>query len=199
MEALQPGSGTRLSKALDVLAETRQEQGVIPAATLSDVIRMGERQSPVLPIVRLDGESVELLGGWPVDGQGRLTQPLTAGEMQLLSLLQGRVKALRLTEAEAAEVREISARTRLSGSTAHVKLTLRMVRGPSDAKVMEALLARRCLALLTDLYASGCDVLGLGRQAVRSAEDWAQWKSLAWPERLGELRWTVSVRVQPGT
>lgn len=199
MAAMKPGSGTRLSKSLDVLAETRVEQGVIPPSTLSAVVRMGERQSPVLAGVEIREDAVELLGGWPVDAQGKLSQPLAAGEMQLLSLLQGRAKNLRLTEADAAEVREISAKARLNGNAAQVQLKLRLVRGGQEAEALEALLARRCLTLLTGLYASGCDVLGLGRQAVRNARDMGQWQAMAWTERLAQLQWTVSVRVQPGT
>lgn len=199
MAAMKPGSGTRLSKSLDVLAETRVEQGVIPLSTLSAVVRMGKRQSPVLAGVEIREDAVELLGGWPVDAQGKLPQPLTAGEMQLLSLLQGRAKTLRLTEADAAEVREISAVTRLDGNAVHVRLKLRLVRGGQDAESLEALLARRSLSLLTELYGDGCDVLGLGRQAVRSAQDAAKWRAMAWPKQLDQLQWTVSVRVQPGT
>lgn len=48
MDALSPQTGSRLSKSVEALLETRQRLGVIPDATLGAIRRMGERQQPVL-------------------------------------------------------------------------------------------------------------------------------------------------------
>lgn len=48
MDALSPQTGSRLSKSIEALLETRQKLGVIPDTTLSSIRRMGERQQPVL-------------------------------------------------------------------------------------------------------------------------------------------------------
>ena len=49
------------------------------------------------------------------------------------------------------------------------------------------------LQVIGKLAAANCDALGLGRQAIMQAADWAQWRQLAWPEKYPTLTWHVAV------
>ncbi len=189
MEALEPATGARLSKSLDVLWETRAEEGSAPDATLSAILRMGDRQTPVLMNVTLRDKSVEMLGGWPLTASGTLAEPLDAQEMQLLSLLLGRVKETTLSLADAAiPLRDVSAQTKWTDGHAELTLTARVPKNESLDEV-EAALAEQALDLLATLTASGCDPFGLARQAVRQAP-------LAdWPARLTDTAWTLRIRL----
>ena len=70
MAVLEPAAGTRLSKAIDLILESRAEQGVILPVTLADVVRMGERQTPVLVGLTVEENTVSLSGSWPMNPQG---------------------------------------------------------------------------------------------------------------------------------
>lgn len=196
MEALQPASGARLSKGLDVLLDTRIAQGTILPATLSDILRMGERQSPVLISLTVRAGAIDLSGGWAW-GAAAMT-PLSAEETALLSVLRGDTKdvTLRISGA-AAHVRDVCAKAKLQTDKRSVQLDLTMTAVSSDhtPKGLESALADEVLALLTRLYSTGCDALGLGRQAILGKADMAQWHAMQWPDRLPELQWTVSVGV----
>lgn len=199
MDALKPATGARLSKAIDVMLDARIEQGAILPAALADVVRMGERQSPVLIALTVADGAVTLSGGYALTADMALGPKLSAEETALLSLLMGEAKTLRLTIAEdAAEVRDVSARVHLSEdlSEASVELALRMTTSTLTAEGLEQLLADECLALLEWLTAQGCDVLGLGRQAILRTQDMAAWHELRWPERVQQISWRVSVRVE---
>lgn len=193
-EALKPAAGARLSKALELLLDARAEQGTILHASLADVLRMGERQSPVLITLTLDGKEIRLSGGYLLDG----ASPLSSEETALLSLLLGSTKALRLTlPGVSADVRDASAKIRLSEDlrTASVTLTLRTTASSVTADGLESILAQELLTLLTRLSAEGCDALGLGRQAILHMHDMADWYVLNWPQIYRSLRWEVGVRV----
>lgn len=194
VEALTPAAGTRLSKALDLLLEARVEQGAILPARLSQVLRMGERQSPVLIALALDGEEITLSGGVTAEGLH-----LDWAEIALLSLLLGHAKSLHLTlGATSAEVREVSANVRLSEdlATARVTLTLTAPSAADASADLEQALADALLALLTRLANGGSDVLGLGRQTVTHVPDMPAWHALNWPERYRAVRWEVAVSVR---
>lgn len=196
MEALKPAAGARLSKAIDVMLDTRAEQGVILPSRLADVICMGERQSPVLIALAVEDGSLELSGGYAM---GKNVSPglrINAEEVALLSMMMGEAKTLRQSfGGQYAEVRVKSVRVHLSPELqeAHVQLTLRTNSSVLSAEGLERHLAGECLALLGKLSSKGCDVLGLGRQAVLRVRDMAQWHDLRWPERLKEMTWRVSV------
>lgn len=199
MDALKPATGARLSKAIDVLLESRIAQGVILPATLADVARMGERQSPVLIGLTLEDGAVSLSGGWPVTTDMTLVDALPPAETALLSMLLGHGKSLRLTlDGGSAEVRDVSAQVCLSEdfTTASVEITLRATSSSLTPDALEQALAEECLALLSRLSADGCDVLGLGRKAVLRIHDMAEWHALDWPARLMEIRWSVAVGVR---
>lgn len=193
-EALVPAAGARLSKALDLMLEARIEQGTILPATLADVLRMGERQSPVLIVLALEGEELTLSGGYTLTGLR-----LTARETALLSLVLGEAKSLRLTLAEdAAELRDASVQISLSEdfAVASVALTVRTTAASLTSDGLEQALASELAALLSRLSADGCDVLGLGRKAILRADNMAHWHAIAWPQRYRTLRWEVSVGVR---
>ncbi len=199
MEALKPPAGARLSKALDVLLETRAAQGVILPSTLSDALLMGERQQPVLINVGLNGDALTLSGGWPVGVEGLADRPTTPADTQPLSLMTGQTKrgALSLDEG-VIELSDARAETELQPPTlqqAAVRLTLRCTGSPLTEEALSRAVASACLGVLNRLSAMGCDALGLGGQAVRQVSDMTEWHDLAWPERYRELDWSVSVGI----
>ncbi len=196
MEALKPATGARLSKGLDVLLDTRTAQGVILPSALSQIVRMGERQSPVLTALTVTDGAIDLSGGWAMGTSGLL--PLTAEETALLALLRGDVKGVTLRlSGGTAHVRDASAKAELQTDERSVCVTLTMTAVASALTPggLEAVLAEDAMALLTRLYREECDMLGLGRQAILGASDMAGWHALAWPGVLPQLRWTVSVGV----
>ena len=200
MDALKPATGARLSKSLDVLMETRLEQGTVPRAALADVMRMGDRQQPVLMNIALDGAEIALSGGWPIGSDGSAAWMLTPEEVQLLSLMQGRLKRGVLSLAEGTvRLTDVSADVELSVptlQTASVRLILGISASPLTEEALSQATATACLGLLGRLSAVGCDALGLGRQAVAHAKDAADWDALDWPARYREIVWTVSVGVE---
>ncbi len=198
MEAIQPATGARLSKSIDVLLESRIEQGTVLPAMLADVIRMGERQTPMLIALTLKDKKIELSGGYPLTDQLRTAGKLSPEETALLSMLMGHAKSMRLTLSDgSAEIRDVSAKISLAEDlqTASVRLTLRTTTSSFTPDGLEQRLAEECLHLLTRLSADGCDVLGLGRKAILRAHDFAAWHALDWPVKYRQLRWSVSVRV----
>ena len=201
MDALKPATGARLSKSLDVLMETRDEQGTVIAAPLSEILLMGERQSPALLNISLDGQEASLSGCWPIGTDGKAQGPLSPEETQLLSLMLGRMKTGTLSLAEGTiRITSAKAEVSLEGPTlqnAAVRLMLRCnASSLSDAAVSQAA-ATACLGVLNKLSGMGSDALGLGRQALRHAQDMAQWHDMNWPQRYREIEWSVSVGAQP--
>lgn len=197
-QALQPAVGARLSKALDVLLDSRAEQGTILPVTLADVLRMGERQSAVLPALTLTESGPDLSGGYPISAEGRQVGPITAEECAMLSLLLGHGQHLTLSVLnETVSLREADAAWAISPDRAsvQVKLCVRATMSSLPIATLEQQLAADCLVLITRLYGQGCDVLGLARQVIPQAEDLTQWQALHWAEHLSGLRWTVSVSV----
>lgn len=198
MEAMEPATGTRLSKSLDTLLETRLRQGTVPASVLAGVLTAGVRQSPVLMNLTIENGAVGLGGGWPVGAGGRTGAALTGTEMQLLNLMQGAFRqgtlsllegTVRLTGA-AAEVELAQA------GTAEVRLTLQVAESSLQHDSLRQAVATACLGVLERLSGMGCDALGLGRQAVTRAADPAQWALQGWPGRCREVRWAVTVGVR---
>lgn len=201
-DALVPTAGARLSKALDLMLDTRIEQGAVLPASLAEIIRMGERQSPVFMQLTLDGKEISLSGGICLQADNRLGKTISADETALLSMLLGQAKSLRLSLPEGTmNIHQVTPEIHLHDDMqrAGVTLALRVRQNVSDHKKTEQILAEKLLGLLDDLYAEGSDVLGLGRQAMQRQRDIAQWRALDWPQRSKKLRWTVSVRVSNPT
>lgn len=198
MDALKPTTGARLSKTIDVLLDTRIEQGGILPATLADVRRMGERQSPVLIAMTMEEKELSLSGGYPLTSSLRLGTKLSPDETALLSMMLGHAQNLRLPLPEgSAAVRDVSTKIRLEERMQSVVVTLQLRTTASSftADGLEQLLAEESLSLLTRLSAEGCDVLGLGRKAILRTHDMAVWHSLDWPGRYRQMGWVVSVQV----
>lgn len=192
-EAFKPTAGARLSKALDLMLAARIEQGAILPAKLADMMRMPRRQSSILTALTLQGEEIILSGGYTMKGMR-----LTKEETILLSLLLGTSKAPLLNLAEgSAEVREASARLRLSEdfALARAELTMTVISSTFTEDGFGQALAGALLTLLSRLSGDGCDVLGLGRQAVLGSRDMVQWHALNWPEKYRGIRWEVAVNV----
>lgn len=202
MDAMKPANGSRLSKSLDVLIETRIAQGTVIPAALSDVIRLGERQSPVLMHVTLDGSDMALSGGWPVSQNGVVNAPLTPEETQLLALMLGHFASgtLSLTEGTV-RLTSAKAETELTLPTmqdASVRLTLRYTASPLTEEALSRAVATACLGVLGRLSAMNCDALGLARQAITHADDMADWHDMDWPARYPDIVWSVSVGAEGG-
>lgn len=198
-EALKPATGARLSKAIDVLLESRIEQGTILPARLSEVLRMGERQCPVLIDLTVKDKKISLSGGYALDGNMTLAKRLSEADTALLALLLQSTGTVRLSlEDGAAQVREVSVKTELvpDAASARVEVCLRITSAELTGEGLSHALAEECAALLTKLSRVGCDVLGLARQAIVHAEDMAQWHDVRWPERLRNLHWEVSVAAE---
>lgn len=196
-EALKPAAGSRLSKALDLMLDARIEQGAILPSALADVLRMGERQSPVLAGLSLAGKDISLSGGYTLDGLR-----ITSDETAMLSLLLGHAKSLHLTLAgDSADVRDASAKVRLSEdcASARVELTLNAVSSSLTEAGLEQALMDALLPLLTRLSAAGCDALGLARQTILHTHDMAEWHAMNWTEKYRAIRWTVAVGVKGPT
>lgn len=198
MEVLEPATGERLSKSIDVLLDSAIERGTILPATLAEVLCMGERQTPVLIALSLKDDALELAGGYPLTDELRIGERLSVEETTLLSMLMGHGKTLRLTFSGGSTwVREVSAKASLSENlqTADIQLRLRATGSSFTPEGLEQALAEACLHLLTRLSGEGCDVLGMGRKAILHAHDMAAWHALEWPMRVRQLGWRVSVSV----
>ncbi len=199
MDALEPETGARLSKAIDVLLETRSGQGHIPEAPLDSLLRMGDRQSPVL--IAMDGEKLAFSGGWMVGLDGRVSgEKLEAQDVQLLSLMQGKVQQTPLSlEEGTARVTDVSSSAELSMpdlAGASVRMTLRCTSSTLTAEALRQSLATSCLRVLNRLSAAGCDALGLGRQAVMHMDTMEEWRQFDWPSRYPVIDWTVGVGIR---
>lgn len=217
MDALSPMTGTRLSKSVDILLETRQKMGVIPGASLSALMRMGERGSPVLAAIALANEaekggldtsagdqpaggagSIQMGGGLLVSLHGAVRDELTAKEIQLLSLLQGRLRKATI-EAGAGIITIADAQSdlRLDGNTVICLVKMQYTSADiSQEGIMEGLQAD-FRSLTQKLAAADCDALGLGAQAIRHYRDMAAWHSLNWPEVYPQLQWALEVIAVP--
>ncbi|MBQ8556671.1 MAG: hypothetical protein IJ438_12490 [Clostridia bacterium] len=199
MDAMKPATGSRLSKSIDIMLETRMAQGVTLQADLADILRMGERQSPVLMAVTVKDKELSIEGGYPVSQQGMTGELLSPEEIQLLSLLMGEMTSGTLTIPDGT-VRLMDAGSRLaldsSLGTSSCQLTLRYTSSSLTEEALEHSVAMAALAVLNKLAAANCDALGLGRQAIMYADDMPAWHEIDWPTLYPQIEWTVSVGAQ---
>ena len=218
LETLTPQTGVRLSKYLDTLLRTRVELGYLPGSTLSDMRRMGQRQSPALGRMALKKEGLPqdglnapaealsagsegevIFGGCGLIGQdGLLHDTLSLRETQLLTLLLGRSRDLPLTWEEAAftlHVKELSVNWTKGQVTAKVVGRALMTRGaPAQA---EALLEEDLRAVLQRLNAASCDALGLRRQEMFTHPLSMGMSVEAWTEEMHRLQVEAEVTLLP--
>lgn len=221
IDKLEPATGSRLSKSLDVLLETRAEQGVIPQAALSDVLRRGERQSWVAVNVALEdtagvalpgmdeaagGQSasgtgkVQFGGGWLIGQDGSAHGQLTASQTQLLALMSGKLQkgTLCLKDGTLALI-SASSKVKLKGRVVNCGISLRYGSSVmSDAGVQHAV-TQACQEVIDRLAAAGCDALGIARQAILGSPDMTTWHGLDWPAAYPQLEWRVTILPQQVT
>ncbi len=190
MEASNPTTGSRLSKSLQVALESGAGQGIIPLCTLSEALRLGKRQTPLFPLVEAtpDGKSLRFSGGW---AQGMV---FSEEDCRCLMLLTGAWKkgTFPLGEGEITLL-DASVRPQISQNTAVLKGNVTAAtRGVSPEEAQEMLI-EKITRLMMDTSASGLDVLGLKRQAIREALTAAKWQEDKWQERLRSLNWQVEL------
>ena len=196
MDAMEPPTGTRLSKSLEGMMAARREQGVIPDATLAGLRRMGERQQPVLMGVMME-DGMQLSGGWLFDADGRLRDSLSAAEQQLLSLLSGSFRRGTLSLDEGTlTVTEADSRVRLMGDEAVCSVRLRYTSSSFSEEGAAQRVDAALSALTAKLAAAHCDALGLGRQAIMGCENLEAWHSLGWQARYPALRWRFDLQLE---
>lgn len=218
MNALAPMTGSRLSKSIETQLETLQHMGVIPAVTLGELRRMGERQQGVLISLGLEstagtaapgmdasagelaavgGSQVQLAGGCLLGPDGRMQGRITAKEQQLLSLLMGKMKrgVLALDDA-VVTVQDASGSVRLQNGMARVNVRLRCTSASQTAEGIERCLNDEIHRLTEKLARAGCDALGLGRQAMQRCVTWHAWEQLGWQAGYAALGWEIHVSVE---
>lgn len=196
MDALEPPTGTRLSKSLEAMMAARREQGLIPDATLDGLRRMGERQQPVLMGIALE-DGMQLSGGWLLGADGRLQGSLTAADQQMLSLLSGIFRRGTLSLGEGTlTVTEADSRVRLMDVEAVCSVRLRYTSSSFSEEGAAQRLNGALSALTAKLAAARCDALGLGRQAIMGCENLEAWHSLGWQARYPALRWRFDLQLE---
>ena len=216
MDALQPETGMRLSKFLEVLMSSRMALGTVPDARMGEILRCGTRQSPLLAALALapeepvspgldasagqaaaEGLSVQMAGAYLVGLDGRVQGQLTAGEHQLLRLMQGKIKkgALSLGTGSVT-ILDSTACVTYDGGRAACAIRLRCKDAHLTDQELEAALAADCGRVLAKLAAADCDALGLGRRRVTGCLDWPAWQAQAWPLAYPAIPWQVTVTLQ---
>lgn len=217
MDALTPQSGTRLSKYLEVMTASRIGLGVAPDTRVSDVWRMGQRQSPLLADIALasqqqttlgmdasagalsaDGLDIQLAGAWMLSLDGRVTGRLTAEENQLVQLLRGTLhKGALMLPSGSLTIIDGSSRIYAYQNTVrcHVRLRYRDAQGYTPDGIRDAIV-QVGQAVLGKLAAASCDALGIGRRMIRWCPDEQAWQALSWPERYPQLQWEIIVSLQ---
>lgn len=218
LDALEPATGSRLSKSLEAMLSARQQAGVLSVATLSQVQRMGERQQSVLmgaalasseanTVPGMDtsaGEQaakgagkVQFSGGWLMGQDGVLHGSLTAMDMQLLALLTGQLRQGTLALPEGTvTLLDAGSRITLEGQEVHGRVWVRCSASSWTEKGLQEALIQSLHRLTGKLAAANCDALGLGRQAMLTCRDMPQWHALNWPEAYPALTWRFTVEVQ---
>ncbi len=200
VDAMEPATGARLSKSLDTLLEARQRIGLLEITTLEAWQRMGIRRQPTLPNARLsqqDGEKVSFSGGWLFGPGGQAQGQLTDGEMQLLSLLAGRLRQGTLSLPEGTvTLLDAASRITLHAGEVRCRIRLRCAASSLTEDGLAQALASSLQALTGKLAAANCDALGLARQGMWGTLTMPQWQAKEW--RYPALNWSFSVEVHRG-
>lgn len=199
LDALTPATGSRLSKSLEAMMEARHRQGVLPSTTLEQMLRMGERQQPVLLNLELKEEQAEFTGGWLISSHGNAHRKLTSEEMQVLSLAQGQLRQGTLSLPEGTvTLLDAACRTQWQQGEAFGRLRLRYAASNLTEEGVQQALLRRLQGLTDSLAAAGCDALGLGRQVMMGIPTLNAWHQANWPEAYPRLKWQWDVQVERG-
>lgn len=197
MDCLEPQTGTRLSKSLDVLLETRHRLGVIPEASLSSLMRMGQRQCPVVLSVSMEKDGVQLSGGWMVNSQGQVEAELLPEEIQVLALMQNRLRKTTLMLPDGmVTLTDAGSSISLDGNSAACTLTLHCTTSELSKEGVQQQVEQTVQALVEKLATADCDAFGLGGYAIRHFRDMAAWEQLNWPQVYQQLTWKIKVQAQ---
>lgn len=217
MDALEPATGSRLSKSLESLINARARAGVVELVTVDSWQRMGQRQQTVLMCIAMEaganalpgmdaaaGEQastgagkVQFSGGWMVNASGRAQGKLTAMEMQLLSLLKGEMRQGTVALSEGTlTLLDADSRTELLGREVHCSLRVRYSASNLTEEGMQTALISSLQSLVGKLGKAGCDALGIARQAMTGTLTMSDWQALNWPEVYPSLVWRFTVKVE---
>lgn len=221
MDALEPATGSRLSKSLESLLMSRQALGVLPGTTLSETQRMGEREQPVLISAALvpdmnetspgtdeeagslaakEAGKVQFSGGWTVGRNGQVQGSLSPMEMQLLSLLKGRIKQGTFSLPEGTwTLLDASSRVQLEGMEIHCRLKVRYSAADMTEEGLQSALINNLQALTQKLAGANCDALGLARKKIRTCLTMEEWHAQKWPEQYPAMTWRFTVQTERET
>lgn len=193
--AMTPGIGKRLSKYLDISLAHFEDQGILPATSLSSALRDlgGPWRDPVLAYAGDNG------GGYAIGTAGTLI--LTGREVQLLRLMKGESQDYLLSFGGGHY--GVSLRGRAACRAADDALTLALpvyltysLYSDPPAPGAEQALQAEIEALLARLQGIGCDALGFGCQAVRNYPTLPAWLQSDWPQRYRQAAIRVDVQAQ---
>lgn len=217
MDALEPATGSRLSKSLEVLMKAREKIGVVELVTLDSWQRMGERQQPVVMCIAMESGAnsvagmdtvagdqatqgagkVQFSGGWMMNASGRMQGQLTAGEMQLLSLLRGQLRQGTLSLPEGTlTLLDADSDMNLAGQEVQCTLRVRYSAASMTEEGVQAALISSLQSLTDKLSKAGCDALGVARQAMMGTLTMEEWRALGWAEVYPALTWRFKVEAE---
>ena len=198
VERLQPEIGKRLSKYLDISLRHYEQQGAIPATSLSCALRdLGSPwRDPVLAFT--DGENYA--GAYALGPEGALR--LTPEETQLYRLIRGESQALLLERGGRyfGAANRGRVKRKIEDDTMILELPVYITYGladpPPDAGASETL-AGKTRALIARLRDAGCDALGFGCEAARGFSTLDAWLQSDWRERYKRMNVRVEVDARP--
>lgn len=218
LDALEPATGSRLSKSLETLLETRKKTGTAAIVTLDEWQRMGERQQAVLLNVAMEPEQtgqiqgmdttagelsvrgagkVQFSGGWMTNAAGKVQGALSAAEMQLLALLKNDLHQGTLTLPEGTlTLLDADSQLTLEQEGILCKLRVQYSAASMTEEGVQAALITDLRSLTGKLAAAGCDALGMARKAMLGRTTMEDWRKLAWPERYPALTWRFVIQVE---
>ena len=218
MDALEPATGSRLSKSLETLLEARKKTGVAAIVTLDEWQRMGERQQAVLLNVAMEPDQsgtlqgidatagelsvqgagkVQFSGGWMTNAAGKVQGTLSSAEMQLLALLKNELHqgTLALPEGTLTLLGADSKWT-LEQDSIRCNLRVQYSAASMTEEGVQAALISALQSLTGKMAAAGCDALGIARKAMLGCSTTEGWRQMAWSERYAALTWHFVIQVE---
>lgn len=218
MDALEPATGSRLSKSLEAMIRARQKVGVVPDATLSQVQRMGLRQQPVLMNIALEptkgnetlgmdaaagrqavegSGKVQLSGGWMLGQDGLVRASLTAMDMQLLALMQGQWQQGTLSLPDGT-ITLLNVKSKIDAEKRDIYCTINI--GCSAASYTEEgaqeAVIKQLKSLVDKLQRANCDALGIARKMILRCPDTVAWSEQEWTKTYPAMTWHFTVHAQ---
>lgn len=218
LDALEPATGSRLSKSLETMMDARERSGVTQLETLDGIGRMGVRMQPVLMNIEMSpgteslpsgmqgtaGEQpaegtgkVQMAGGWMTADSGEVKGTLSAAEMQLLSLLRGKLRQGTLSLARGTlTLLDADAEVKLDEDGVLCRVNVRYSAAFMTEEGVQQELISAMQGLMSRLAAAGCDALGLGRKLMLECLTMEEWYSRNWPAEYPSLKWRFVVNAE---